>query len=181
MRGEMELMIIKSDNIIMEDGCKSGYLEIEEGIIKEYHPAGCGLEADADYSGSLIIPGIFDTHNHGGFGVGISKDSTEDDIKLYLKGLASDGVTAVFPTTADLDAMKLIGKMAGKTQDGAKIMGIHSEGPWGARVGEKGVNTGYPKVDLEYAEKMVEACGGKLKLVGIAPEVEGAYKAIDYF
>jgi len=174
-------MIIKSENIYMEDGCKSGYLEIENGVIKKYHPADSTLKADADYSENWIIPGIFDTHNHGGFGISVNNNSTEDDIKLYLKGLASNGVTAVFPTTAELNSMKLLSKMADETQDGAKIMGIHSEGPWGARVGEKGVNTGYPKVDLEYAKKMVEVCNGKLMLVGIAPEVEDAYKAIDYF
>ena len=77
--------------------------------------------------------------------------------------------------------MKTFISMANKTCDGAKIMGIHSEGPWGARVGEKGVNTGYPKVDLEQAAKMVEACEGKLMVVGIAPEVEGAYDAIEFF
>jgi N-acetylglucosamine-6-phosphate deacetylase len=165
----------------MEDGCKSGYLEIENGVIRQYYPDNSVLTADADYGDNRIIPGIFDTHNHGGFGISIGKDTAEDDIKLYLKGLASTGVTAVFPTTAELDSMNLISKMADEIQDGAKIMGIHSEGPWGARVGEKGINTGYPKVDLEYAAKMVEACNGKLMLVGIAPEVEGSYQAIDYF
>ena len=174
-------MIIKSGKIYMGDGCKSGYLEIENGVIKQYYPDGVNLTADKDFGGNRIIPGIFDTHNHGGFGVGIGKDSTEDDIKLYLKGLAANGVTAVFPTTAELHSMRLVGEMADKIQDGAKIMGVHSEGPWGARVGEKGVNTGYPKVDLDYAAKMVEACNGKLMLVGIAPEVENAYKAVDFF
>lgn len=174
-------MIIKSSKIYMEDGCKSGYLEIENGVIKQYYPDSSILTADADYGSNRIIPGIFDTHNHGGFGISIGKDSAEDDIKLYLKGLAANGVTAVFPTTAELNSMKLISEMADKPQDGAKIMGIHSEGPWGARVGEKGVNTGYPKVDLDHAVKMVEACNGKLMLVGIAPEVEDAYKAIDFF
>jgi len=71
--------------------------------------------------------------------------------------------------------------MADEAQDGARIMGIHSEGPWGARVGEKGVNTGYPEVDLELARRMYETCGGKLVLLGIAPEVDGADKAIEYF
>jgi len=174
-------MIIKSNKIYMEDGCKSGYLEIENGVIKQYHPVSSNLKADTDYGNNRIIPGIFDTHNHGGFGVGIGRDSTEDDVKLYLKGLAANGVTSVFPTTAELNSMRLISEMADKTQDGAKIMGIHSEGPWGARVGEKGVDTGYPKVDMDYAKKMVETCGGKLMLVGIAPEVENAYKAVDFF
>ena len=174
-------MIIHSERIYMEDGCKSGYLEIAGGTIKHFYPEGSLMAVDADYGSNRIIPGIFDTHNHGGFGARVSDAATEDEIKLYLKGSAANGVTALFPTTAELGAMKLLSKMADEVQDGAKIMGIHSEGPWGARVGEKGINTGYPEVDLEYAKKMVDACNGKLKLVGIAPEVENAGKAIDYF
>ena len=174
-------MIIKSNRIYMEDGCKSGYLEIENGLIKKFHPEGSNIKADVDYGNNRVIPGIFDTHIHGGFGVRLDDSTTEDEIKLFLKGAASVGVTALFPTTTELGAMALLSKMAKESQDGAKIMGIHSEGPWGARVGEKGVNTGYPKVDLDYAQKMMDASGGMLKLVGIAPEVEGADKAIEFF
>lgn len=176
-------MIIKSSRIYMEDGCKSGYLEIEDGIIKQYYPDDSPVKADVDYGNNRIIPGIFDSHNHGGFGVSVSDAATEDELKQYLKGAAANGVTALFPTTIGtaLGAMRLLSKMADNVQDGAKIMGIHSEGPWGARVGEKGINTGYPKVDLEHAQELYDACNGKLKLIGIAPEVEDADKAIDFF
>jgi len=174
-------MIIRSERIYMEDGCKAGCLEIEGGAFKRFYPEGSLVKADADYGANRIIPGIFDTHNHGGFGVRVSDGVPEEELKLYLKGSAANGVTALFPTTTEPGAMRLLAKMAGEEQDGAKIMGIHSEGPWGARVGEKGVNTGYPAVDLDLARRMIEAGGGKLKLVGIAPEVENAYAAIDFF
>jgi len=165
----------------MEDGVKAGYLEIESGIIKQFYPSDAPMSADVDYGQNQIIPGIFDTHNHGGHGVRINDECTEDEVKLYLKGLAACGVTAIFPTTSELSTMRLLNKMADEVQDGAKILGIHSEGPWGARVGEKGINTGYPTVDLDYGQQMLDACGGKLKLVDIAPEIEGAYEAIDFF
>lgn len=174
-------MIIYSDNIYMEDGKKEGYLTIENGKFQSFYPADAGIVPDENWEGFRIIPGIFDTHNHGGFGVRINDGVTEEEVRLYLKGQASVGVTSVFPTTFELNAMRLVSRMADEVQDGAQILGIHSEGPWGARVGEKGVNTGYPSVDMEYAAKMVEACRGKLKLVAIAPEVEGAGEAIDYF
>ena len=180
-------MFIHSNRIYMKDGCKSGYLEIEGNAIKQFLPEGSQaiaekmIKADVDYGDNRIIPGIFDTHNHGGFGVRVAEGDTEDQIKLYLKGSAANGVTALFPTTTELEAMRLLAKMADETQDGAKILGIHSEGPWGARVGEKGINTGYPKVDLDLAQQMVDAAGGKLMLVDIAPEVDNAFDAIDFF
>ena len=52
----------------MEDGCKSGYLEIEDRKIKAYYEEDANVKADVDYGNNRIIPGIFDTHNHGGFG-----------------------------------------------------------------------------------------------------------------
>ena len=70
---------------------------------------------------------------------------------------------------------------AGIDQDGTRILGIHSEGPWGSRVGEKGINLGYPKPDMEVAKQMVEAGGAGFKLVDVAPEVEGALDVIKYF
>jgi len=174
-------MIIKSSKIYTEDGCKAGYLQIESGIIKAFYPEGSNITPNIDYGNNRIIPGIYDTHCHGGFGVRIASTTPEDELKLFLKGSASHGVTALLPTTSEVEAMKILCKMAQEEQNGAKIMGIHSEGPWGARVGEKGINTGYPKVDLEYAQKMVDVCNGKLIMVGIAPEVEDADKAIDFF
>ncbi|MCL2566244.1 MAG: N-acetylglucosamine-6-phosphate deacetylase [Defluviitaleaceae bacterium] len=180
-------MFIKSSRIYTEDGCKSGCLEIENGVIKQFHLQDSPVKADidVDYGDKRIIPGIFDTHNHGGHGVRMNDDITEDGIKRYLKGLASVGVTAVFPTVLpadeDFSCMKLLAKMSKETHDGARIMGIHSEGPWGSRVGEKGINTGYPEVDMEYGKKMLAACDGSLKLIGIAPEVNGAYEAVKFF
>ena len=64
---------------------------------------------------------------------------------------------------------------------GAEILGIHSEGPWLNRVGEKGVRTGWPEISVEKAKEMVEAANGWLKLVAIAPEVPGGYDVIEYF
>ena len=173
-------MIIKSSKIYMEDGCKSGALEIENGKIKQFHADTSTVNVDVDYGDHSIIPGIFDTHNHGGFGVRCDI-CDEAGAKIYLKGIASTGVTAVFPTVTSPEAMKLLSKMADETQDGAKIMGIHCEGPWGSRVGEKGINTGYPAVDLEHGQKIYDACNGKLSLIDIAPEIENAKAAIEFF
>lgn len=177
-------MIIHSTRIYFEEECKSGYLEIEDGKFKDFYPEDAAIKADVDYGENRIIPGIFDTHNHGGFGYRMNAQTTEEDVKAYLKGQASYGVTCVLPTTSeekDLCCIALLAKMSEEKQDGAKIIGIHSEGPWGARVGEKGINTGYPSVKMDIAKKMVEAGNGKLKMVGIAPEVPGAHEAIRYF
>ncbi|MFI3284770.1 MAG: amidohydrolase family protein [Erysipelotrichaceae bacterium] len=177
-------MLFYCKRIYFEDGCKAGYFTIEDGKITSFFETHDG-EVDYCYENARIIPGITDTHNHGGFGYRLGfeiyDDVKEEHVRQYLKGVTSTGVTSMLPTTTSLKCMSILADLSTQEYVGAKIIGIHSEGPWGSRVGEKGVNTGYPAVDLEVAKQMVESSKGLLKLVGIAPEVENAHKAIEYF
>ena len=173
-------MIIHSNRIYLEDKCISGYLEIEDRIIKKIYFEGDDVKADIDYGNNRIIPGIFDTHNHGGFGYDLIRKTTKENIKAYLKGEASLGVVNVLPTATDIETIGLLANEVFADQDGSRILGIHSEGPWGSRVGEKGVNTGYPAVDFEVARKMIEAGKGHLILVDVAPEIENGLEVIKY-
>ncbi|MBR3351810.1 MAG: N-acetylglucosamine-6-phosphate deacetylase [Erysipelotrichaceae bacterium] len=176
-------MIIYSDRIYMDNAVRSGYLEIENGKFVRFYEKDTDLKPDIDFGSNRIIPGIIDTHNHGCYGYAMSAAEipTLDDVRGYLKGLASSGVTGVFPTTIHIETIKLLVDHMNDNFDGARILGIHSEGPWGARVGEKGVNTGYPSVDMEHAQKMLDAGQGHLLLIDIAPEVPGALEAIRFF
>ncbi len=175
-------MVIHSTRIYTEEGCKSGYLFLEGKKIVDFKEQWEGQQV-VDYGNQRIIPGIFDTHNHGTMGYGLTSAQSKDPRKIvrgYLKGLASQGVTNVFPT-CHIDLIKTISEMADEEQDGATIVGIHSEGPWLNRVGEKGIKTGWPEVRLETAKKMVQDGAGKLRLVALAPEIPGIDEIIDYF
>jgi len=174
-------MIIHSTRIYMEDGLKAGYLEINDRKIVKFYDEGSDIKADIDYKDNRIIPGIFDTHNHGGFGYDCIRQTSKEDLLALLKAQASLGVVNYMPTTSGPINIDIIADEVGKDQDGSRIIGIHSEGPWGSRVGEKGINLGYPKPDMEVAKQMVEAGKGGLKLVDVAPEVEGALDVIKYF
>ena len=174
-------MIIKAKKIYCEDGIKSGYLVVKEGKIKGFSNEDQQAEI-IDYSDYTIIPGIFDTHNHGTMGyslMGSTDSDTKTEIHGYLKGLAAQGVTSIFPT-ADYHIFKDIVTVAVEQPRGAKIVGIHSEGPYLSRVGEKGVDNGHPDVDMDQVKKMVEDSKGTLKLVAIAPEIKGSDEAIKY-
>ena len=178
-------MIIHSNAIYTVNGRQDGYLTIEDGQFTGFTSEYDG-PVDIDYGSHRIIPGIFDTHNHGTCGYSmmggsdLSEEEKQYHVKGYLKGLASQGVTTIFPT-AGLDMIKTVADMAKQQQDGATIVGIHSEGPWLNRVGEKGIKTGWPEVSLDTARKMVEDGQGLLKLVAIAPEIPGTNEIIRYF
>lgn len=171
----------KSTRIYTAEGLKSGIIGVEGGRIA------CLIEGEIDqpcedFGDSRIIPGIIDTHNHGACGYRFQAVNDLDELQEALKGEASFGVTGIFPTINKVEHIPLLVEGIEKGLDGARMLGIHSEGPWGARVGEKGdpKNTYYMPVDLDYARQMVEAGKGHLKLVAVAPEVPKALDAIRY-
>ena len=175
-------MIVKSNRIYFEDGPKSGYLMIEDGKFSGFL-TDSGGEAYIDYGNDRIIPGILDTHNHGtsGYSMMGTGDYDKDvrNVRGYLKGLAAQGVTNVFPTASG-SAVKACAEIAKTGADGATIIGIHSEGPWLNRVGEKGIKTGWPEVSAEAAMKIVSDAQGLLKLMALAPEIPGIDAVIEY-
>lgn len=175
-------MILKSNYIYFEDGVKEGYLEITDKKITNYYPTGTEISDYVDYTNYRLIPGIFDTHNHGTSGytlLGGSGDELEKEIKGYLKGCAASGISNVFPT-ADFSMFNTIAKLSRQNNDGAKVLGIHSEGPYLNRVGEKGVDVPHPKIDMEHVKEMVKEAEGLLKLFAIAPEIEGSQEVVNY-
>lgn len=172
----------KSKHIYTEDGLVDGFIGVDNGKVVSLI-VGELDEPYEDFGNYRIIPGIIDTHNHGAVGYSFGNSTTEREIETCLLGEAAFGVTGIFPTVNQAEQFSLLVDVAEKEVTGAKILGIHSEGPWGSRVGEKGdpKNTYYKPVDLNYAKKMVEEGRGWLKLVAIAPEVDNALDAIGYF
>ncbi len=168
-------------------GCRPAVVEVEgEKIVgvEEAHRCPAGAE---DYGDLRVIPGIFDTHNHGTLGydlMGVSRGPEERRAEVlgYLRGLASQGVTSVFPTLSDPAGIRVVAAVAREDPHaGATIRGIHSEGPWLSRTGEKGVRRPWPEVTLDAARELVEAGGGMLRLVALAPEIPGIEVLVDYF
>lgn len=180
-------MKLHSERIYTETGCKAGTLTIEGGKITAFEEGPAPADA-IEYGNQRIIPGIFDTHNHGtcgytaGGSIGLTPEEDIVDFKGYLKGLASQGTVNVFPTTMSLQGIATVAAvMEEGPQDGATVLGIHSEGPWLNRVGEKGIRTGWPDVSLETARAMVKEGKGHLRLVALAPEIPGIDPIIQYF
>ena len=174
-------MIIYSDRIVTEQGIIDGYLKVEgEKITDIVRKETEELKADFDCSGCTVIPGIFDTHNHGylGWEPG-NMEEGKAAIRGYAKALGSVAVTSIFPTVVNgQGAFRDIVEVIKEDPEGARIMGIHSEGPYLNRVGEKGVDTGHPEIDLDHIQKMIDDAQGYLRLVALAPELEGSRDAI---
>lgn len=174
---------IKSSKIYCEEGIKSGFLRLEDGRFAGIYEKISQTEDYMDYDEYSIIPGIFDTHNHGIMGYSIkhseANDNTEE-IRGYVKALLAYGVTMVFPTVMDGVGFKEIAQVAAEKTRGAAIAGIHSEGPYLNRVGENGKSKSYPEVSLKLVEDMIEKSEGRLRLFALAPEIPGTDKILPY-
>ena len=162
-------MKLHSNRIYTPKGPKAGVLTVEGGKITAFAENTTDPEA-IEYGDQRIIPGIFDTHNHGTCGYDIMNKNAPHEkqiasVKGYLKGLTSQGTVNIFPTVCDPDSIRAVAEVAKEgDQDGATILGIHSEGPWLNRTGEKGIRTGWPEVSMETAHggsrrRVAASCG----------------------
>jgi N-acetylglucosamine-6-phosphate deacetylase len=103
------------------------------------------------------------------------ENCTVDNAKL----LPSVGVTGFLPSTPCLP-LETTGKFLNslsndidKAKDGARVLGIHSEGPCFALAGAHDPkNLRNPSIPL--AEELLEASQGKLKALTLAPEMDGS-------
>jgi N-acetylglucosamine-6-phosphate deacetylase len=80
----------------------------------------------------------------------------------------------------NIDEFQSVIDAAESRSDGAGIRGIHSEGPYLNRVGEKGIDNGHPDIRMEDVQKLVEAGNGWLKLVALAYELPHGNEAAAY-
>ena len=87
-----------------------------------------------DVDGAFISPGLIDTHVHGFAGYG-TEDNDPDAIVEMARELAQYGVTAfnptLYPSHPDnmVASIKAVVAAMGK-ENGARIMGLHLEGPF---------------------------------------------------
>ena len=130
-----------------------------------------------DVDGAYIAPGFIDTHIHGIGGYG-TEDINSESILGMSRKLAEWGVTAFNPTiypdesSRMIKAIKEIVAAMGK-EEGARIMGIHLEGPFISplRLGVQKPDTVKP-VDLQLMEEMWEASSGNIVNMTVAPELK---------
>ncbi len=134
-----------------------------------------------DMSGKNIIPGLVDIHLHGAAGADFC-DENEEAFHRILRYEASCGTVALCPTTMTLsfDTLSNIMDCAKKascnqTDTEAHIIGINMEGPFVSREKCGAQNTDFlTNPDIVFFNKLQEKSDGLIKLVDIAPELDGA-------
>ena len=149
----------------------------------------------SDLGDHVMAPGYIDLHIHGNAGNDVM-DDTAEALPAIEQHLAQHGVTSYFPTTvtAPLDTtLRALDRLADAiesrernkrsgNQDGtqrALPLGIHLEGPFISHA-RRGVHPPENLLDptLALFEQFWQAAHGRIRMMTIAPELDGAPEVI---
>lgn len=177
-------MLIKNARIVNPWGETLADVLIQNGKIKKI---GESLTANGvekiDIEGDMLFPGFIDIHIHGAGGADIL-DEDEEAINIISKTCVKHGVTGFLATTfykpgqenKHLDAVL---KRVSKGLDGARFLGFHLEGPFISRHRKGGIrDSSICNPSLSVLSSIMDKCKGWLRIMTIAPELEGSEEMI---
>lgn len=160
-----------------------------------------------DGKGNYLIPGLVDIHFHGCAGYDFS-DGTPEALATIGRYELEHGITSICPASMTLADEMLVGicknalayhkentsktepnafkkranTFSGKFTErplGSRLCGIHLEGPFISMEKKGAQNPAYIKMPSKaFFERLQEAAGGLVRLITIAPEIEGAEEFI---
>lgn len=167
-------VLLVRDGKIVELGTKS-QVKIPEGFNK------------VDAQGLIICPGFLDLQVNGGGGVFLTENSTYDDVCVMARAHAKFGTTGMLPTILTSEknnickALKAVSEAVFKGTGGATILGSHLEGPF---INEKKKGAHEVKFirppSIDDFELFYQASEGTMKILTLAPEIEGSLSLIKY-
>lgn len=165
-------MLINNAKVFRGGHFETGSIEFSNTI------TGFAPGPGVDVEGAYVVPGFIDVHTHGAAGLDAS-DCAAEEIPALSQYYCSHGVTSFCFTTMTIPEAALVQVMNNirgfaRPADGAKCAGVHMEGPFlsykkrGAQAAE---NLRLPDIDMFH--RLNELSGGKIRLITVAPELEG--------
>lgn len=182
--------LIKNIKLITPNEVLTGYgvvfendkiikLDLEENIPED------SADNIIDGNGEFLSPGFIDIHNHGNSGYDFM-DGTEEAVDAIGAYHIKNGVTSYLGTVLTSTENKIfraVNNLAQyKNKDNlSQLIGIHLEGPFLSK-DKKGAQ---PKKyiirpNLDFMIKLNEISQGKIRMVSLAPEIDGSDEIISY-
>lgn len=173
-------MILTADRIVTPGRPSApGWLRVDSGRITEVGDGSPPHPVDVTLAGTLV-PGFVDTHCHGGGGASFTVGDP-DEAEMAVEAHLRHGTTSLVASLVSDEVSALEGavrRLVPLVTDGL-LAGIHLEGPWlstdfcGAHQPEL---LGPPSP--RDVERLLAAGDGALRMVTLAPELDGAIEAV---
>lgn len=158
-----------------------GWVEIRSGQIVACGGGNPPGEPDLSFPGSTLAPGFVDVHNHGGGGYSFNDPDSAVAAAVIAATHRAHGTTTLMASlvTDTLDELeRTVVALATLVEQGL-LAGIHLEGPWlspehcGAHA-----ETLLRAPDPESIARIMRAGRGTVRMVTIAPELDGGLAAV---
>lgn len=150
--------------------------------IAAVYPAGAALPAADevhDLGGNLLMPGFIDIHCHGRGGADFC-DGTPEAFDTIGRGKLAEGVTGFLATTLTVGIDRLEATFAAAAEyrrrpTGARLLGIHLEGPFINPACAGAQNPAYLRApDLALVDRLSAIC--PIRIVSFSPELPGGFE-----
>jgi N-acetylglucosamine-6-phosphate deacetylase len=159
---------------------RPGWIEVSQGAVDAVGTGAPPRPADRDLGAGTVVPGFVDTHLHGGGGANFSTGTaaeTATAVALHRKH-GTTTLVASLVTAGPAALLRQVRELADDVRGGL-IDGIHLEGPWLSTT-RCGAHQPSLMRDPDPAEvdRVLDAGGGAIRMVTLAPERDGALAAI---
>ncbi|RDH79630.1 N-acetylglucosamine-6-phosphate deacetylase [Mycolicibacterium moriokaense] len=159
---------------------RPGWIEISDGLVHAVAAGPPPRAADRELGAVTVAPGFVDTHLHGGGGANFSvadHDETAAAVAFHRRHGTTTLVASLVTAGPD-DLLRQVAALADDVRAGV-LDGIHLEGPW---LSTQRCGAHQPSLmrdpDPAEIDRVLEAGGGTIAMVTIAPERDGATAAI---
>ncbi|GAB7071289.1 N-acetylglucosamine-6-phosphate deacetylase [Mycobacterium hodleri] len=177
-------MLLAADTLLTgRELLRPGWIEVVDGVVRAVGGGRAPRPVDRDLGAVTLVPGFVDTHLHGGGGANFTAAThveTATAVDLHRRHGSTTLVSSLVTAGPD-ELLRQVTGLADDVRTGL-IDGIHLEGPW---LSTKRCGAHQPALmrdpDPDEVDRVLEAGGGAVRMVTIAPEREGALAAIRQF
>ena len=182
-----ERLILKNASVVTADHLiEHGTVVIDSGVIASVAQRGSVTQETAlDLSGLFLLPGFIDVHIHGAVGVD-TMNASAAQLSGLAEFLATQGVTGWLPTfvpASDENYASAVAAIATAAQDskGARVLGVHYEGPFVNSAQCGALHTEYFKTYARPSDVdslPLPNFANSVKMITLAPEVDGGIELV---
>src|SRR5688500_15519067 len=181
-------LVLDNARIVLQDReLERGSVVVDSGLIAAVADLAPSIPGavTVDLTGMALLPGFIDVHIHGSAGLDVM-DATPQQLSEVSVFLASQGVTGWLPTfvpaadEAYASAVAAIEKAA-PNSTGARVLGVHYEGPFVNSAQCGALHTEYFKTysrprDVE--DLPLPDFSGAVRMTTLAPEIDGGVELV---